>query len=245
MPVEVAGGVIRLGSKLVNWYLVEDGGRLTIVDAGLPGYWPQLPAVLGALGRRLADVEAVLLTHAHADHIGLAGRIEREAGARVLVHGADRELLLTGKQPPRERSVVPELRHPAAWRLFLHVSHAGGRVLLPERVETFADGDVLDVPGRPRVLHAPGHSEGCCAFHFEGHGVLVAGDVLGSRDVLTGKRGPRVPPAALNVSSERAVASLARLEGVEAPVVLFGHGDPWTDGLPAALAAARAAFTGA
>jgi glyoxylase-like metal-dependent hydrolase (beta-lactamase superfamily II) len=46
------------------------------------------------------------------------------------------------------------------------------------------------------------------------------------------------------VSSAQALASLGRLEGTDAPVVVFGHGDPWTDGVAAALAAARAAFRG-
>ena len=52
---------------------------------------------------------------------------------------------------------------------------------------TFGAGDRLDVPGRPRVIHAPGHTEGCVALHFEGHQALLAGDVLCSRNPLTGR----------------------------------------------------------
>ena len=85
-------GVRRLGSPLVNWYLVEDGDRLTAVDAG--------PARLhrGPRGRprlidsRPSDVEAVILTHSDADHTGLAEKL-REAGARVLIHADDDETL--------------------------------------------------------------------------------------------------------------------------------------------------------
>ena len=50
-PTEVADGVLRLGTDLVNWYLVEDAGRVTIVDAGTPAYRPQLEAGLAKLGR--------------------------------------------------------------------------------------------------------------------------------------------------------------------------------------------------
>ena len=70
----VLPGVHRLGSALVNWYLVEDEGRLTAIDAGLPGFKRQLEAYLESLGRRLDDVEAVVLTHSDSDHTGLAPR---------------------------------------------------------------------------------------------------------------------------------------------------------------------------
>src|SRR4029434_3509481 len=48
---EVATGVHRAGSALINWYLVEDGGRVPLVDAGVPGYWPQLDDTLATIGR--------------------------------------------------------------------------------------------------------------------------------------------------------------------------------------------------
>jgi hypothetical protein len=59
-PALVADGVVGLGTELVNWYLVEDDGRVTIVDAGAPRYRPQLHRGLALLGRRPADVAAVL-----------------------------------------------------------------------------------------------------------------------------------------------------------------------------------------
>lgn len=79
-PTLVADGVVRLGTELVNWYLVEDGGRVTIVDAGAPKYRPQLDRGLALLGRRPADVAAVLLTSGHADRIGFAEPVRRELG---------------------------------------------------------------------------------------------------------------------------------------------------------------------
>ena len=61
-PALVADGVVRLGTELVNWYLVEDEGRVTIVDAGAPKYRPQLDRGLAFLGRQPADVAAVVLS---------------------------------------------------------------------------------------------------------------------------------------------------------------------------------------
>jgi glyoxylase-like metal-dependent hydrolase (beta-lactamase superfamily II) len=238
----VANGVIRLGSRLVNWYLVEAEGGLTVVDAGLPGYWPQLGVALEGLGRRLDEVEALVLTHGHVDHIGVAARLSAEAGARILVHEDDAALVQTGKQPPRERSILRYLWRPAALRLFLHSSHAGVASLRrPDRVETFADGEVLDVPGRPSAILVPGHSQGSSCLLFEERGTLFTGDAIVSLNALTGRLGPQVAAGGFNLSSAQALASLDRLEGIEAPVVLFGHGEPWHDGVAAAVAAARRA----
>ena len=236
----MADGVIRLGSRLVNWYLVEAEGGLTVVDAGLPAYWLQLGIALDALGWRVDDVQAVVLTHGHPDHIGVAARLSTEAGARILVHEADAELVRTGKQPSRERGILRYLWRPAALRILLHSSHSGVASLKrPSQVETFADADVLDVPGRPRAVLTPGHSEGSACLHFEEHDVLFAGDALCTLNPLTGRRGPQIAPGGFNLSSQQALASLERLAGIEAQVILFGHGGPWRGGVAEAVAAAR------
>jgi glyoxylase-like metal-dependent hydrolase (beta-lactamase superfamily II) len=153
------------------------------------------------------------------------------------VHSAERALAVEGKKD-REGSIVPYLRHGAAWKLF-GVMAAGGIPKNIEEVQTFEDGEVLDVPGRPRVIHGPGHTHGCVAFHFERHGALFVGDVLFGFGVLTGEEGCQVGHKAFNASSQQALDSLSALEGVDADVVLFGHGDPWTQGPAAAVAAAR------
>ncbi len=54
--MQIRPSLHRLGSSLVNSYLVEDGGEVTIVDAGLPGYRHDLEAELAGMGRSLADV---------------------------------------------------------------------------------------------------------------------------------------------------------------------------------------------
>ncbi|MDP9294397.1 MAG: MBL fold metallo-hydrolase [Actinomycetota bacterium] len=240
MP-RIAEGVHRLGSDLVNFYLVEDATGVTIVDAGLPRFYERLEAGLGEVGRKWEDIRALVLTHAHVDHVGFAERLRTEHGVPVHVHAEDAEMARTGKVPRPERLPFAYLRFPAAYRLIGHMLRNGAAKR--QRVgdfSTFADGETLDVPGRPRVIHCPGHSRGCVALEFESHGALLVGDVLCSRNPLTGREGPQVPPAAFNVSSEQALASLSKLEPVEVAVVGFGHGDPWDGGVGAAVQRARA-----
>jgi glyoxylase-like metal-dependent hydrolase (beta-lactamase superfamily II) len=235
-----APGVLRLGSSLINWYLVADDDGVTLVDAGAPAHHGQLEPGLHQLGRTYDDVRAVILTHGDPDHKGFAEKLREERNVPVYVHSADAELARTGKGNPREGSILPYLRYPAAWRTIAEFVR-GGLPLHVGEVQAFEDGDVLDVPGRPRVIHAPGHKAGCVAFHFERYDALFVGDVLYAFNVLTGRRGPQIGPSAFNESSDQALASLERIEGVQAGVVLFGHGDPWTDGPAAAVAAARQA----
>ena len=73
--MQLAPSLHRIGSDLVNVYLIADDTGVTIVDAGLPGQWDELEPELAAMGRSLADVRAVILTHGDTDHIGFAERL--------------------------------------------------------------------------------------------------------------------------------------------------------------------------
>jgi glyoxylase-like metal-dependent hydrolase (beta-lactamase superfamily II) len=238
-PTQVAPGVHRLGNALVNCYLIEDGNRMTLVDAGLPGFRPQLVAYLRSRGASLADIDAVILTHAHSDHVGMAEMVRADAPATVYVHAADEAMAHTGKAHPRDGRTLPYLRYPALYRLFWVSGRLGGaRTPNVEALTTFTDGD-LDVPGRPRIVPTPGHSPGHVAFHFPDRGVLIAGDALCTYNPLTGKRGPQLMPRAFAFDIGQAQASLDALERIDAGLLLCGHGEPWTDGPAAAVQRAR------
>jgi glyoxylase-like metal-dependent hydrolase (beta-lactamase superfamily II) len=240
MATEVAPGVHRLGNEMVNFYVVEADGGLTMVDAGLPGFREQLEAFLRERGKALANLDALLLTHAHGDHVGLAETV-RAAGVPVSIHEADADQARTGKAHKREGGMPRYFRHATTWRLLaMGIRNGGWRPVKVASVTPFADGAQLAVPGSPRVIHTPGHSPGEVVFHFEGHGALIAGDALCTWNPLTGRPGPQLMPGAFSLSSAQAMASLERIEPIEA-VLLPGHGDPWTAGVAAAVARAREA----
>jgi glyoxylase-like metal-dependent hydrolase (beta-lactamase superfamily II) len=238
-PAEVAGGVFRLGTKWVNFYLLVDQGEATLIDAGYPGYWPQVSEALGALGLQNDSLSAVVVTHHHVDHVGTAEECRREAGATVYVHEADAPIV-RGER----RSHVPPGFYRQSWRpsmaryLAHTVAAGGGRYRRVDRVEALSDELVLDVPGRPRVIPTPGHTAGHCSVFVEDRGVLVAADAMVNFDYASGETGLR--PHRFNEDRAQALASLAQLDGVDAEVVLFGHGDPWTQGSSRALEIVRA-----
>ena len=107
-------------------------------------------------------------------------------------------------------------------------------------VAPLAEGE-LDVPGRPRVIHTPGHSPGHVVFHFAEQGALIAGDALCTWNPLTGRPRAQILPGAFSFSNSQAMTSLERIEDIEAGALLVGHGDPWAAGVGAAVARAREA----
>ena len=125
-PTQVADGVLRLGTRLVNWYLVEEDGRVTVVDCGLPRYYDQLEPGLAVLGRGLDDVAAVVLTHGDGDHVGFAERLRAASGTPVSVHEDDVRITTTNENKKRESSLLPYLRHGAALQLIAHFAANGG-----------------------------------------------------------------------------------------------------------------------
>jgi glyoxylase-like metal-dependent hydrolase (beta-lactamase superfamily II) len=236
--MNIAPSLNRLGSSLVNSYLVEDGGLVTVVDAGLPGYWVDLPAELAAMGRSLDDVRAVVLTHGDTDHVGFAERLRRERGVPVYVHALDAGRA-RGEVKKRATGWGPVKIGPLAGFLLYSGRRGGLRVPPVSDVVTFDDGATLDVPGAPRIIHLPGHTPGSCAVHVSRVGAVFVGDALTTRSVLTGEMGPRLAPFTLEPGP--AMASLARLEGLDVDWVLPGHGEAWHGGMAEALGQIRAA----
>ena len=231
--MEIVDGVHRFGTRMVNWYLIERDGGLTLVDAGMRGYRPQLDAALQQLGRKLDAVEAVVLTHAHADHIGFAHQVRASSGATVWIHERDAE--------PGVRRFPPMRLYlrPTAWPLLAH-GLRNGLLATPDAAEvrTYRDGEELDVPGRPRAHHLPGHTRGHCALHLQDASVVFSGDALVTFDPYRRKHGPRLLLKGVNEDNDQARASLERLAELNARLLLPGHGEPWGDGVAAAVAEA-------
>jgi glyoxylase-like metal-dependent hydrolase (beta-lactamase superfamily II) len=241
--------VWRSGDAHVNFYLVAEGSDLTLVDAGLPGHVNQLTAALRGLGRYIGDIRAVLVTHGHPDHFGLAERLRQVAAAEVWVHALDAPILAAPRQTGRwwrpERSLLRYLRFgPAALRGPLHLLRQGGLGIRAVRhARAFQHDQTLDVPGRPRAIHVPGHTAGSAAFLFEQQGLLFTGDALVTADTIVSRVGPRLLCRALTQDSGEAVRSLGRLAEEQAELVLPGHGEPWAGGAAEAARLAQLAGT--
>src|SRR5215218_5194582 len=218
--VQVADGVYRLTPGVCNFYLIEEGGKLVLVDAGAPRDWDLLVRTLTTLGRGLQDLEAVLLTHAHSDHTGFAERARSSAEVPVWIHQADAAVARGAKPANNDGKARSYLLRVEFYRTLVSLTRRGATKLIPIReVSTFAEGEPLEVPGRRRVL--------------------LTGDVLVTRNPLTGRVGPQIMPSGLNRDTPQALRSLEVLDSIPADVLLPGHGEPWTEGAAEAARLAR------
>jgi len=225
----------------VNCYLVEDD-PLTLVDAG-PNSGTSLTVLEAALaehGHRIEDLERIVLTHQHIDHIGLAQILADRSGAEVCaldalapwlarfgsqMEGDDQfaEAVMLRNGIPHDiaialRAVTQQFR---AWGAPAHVTRP------------LAVGDVLEFASRSwRVHHRPGHSPSDTVFHDESSGVLLGGDHLIKRissnplisRPLEGGAPEDRPKALITYMS-----SLRATREMDLELVLPGHGDPVED----------------
>jgi glyoxylase-like metal-dependent hydrolase (beta-lactamase superfamily II) len=237
-----APDVHRIEDASVNWYLVEAESGLTIVDAGVPRSWDSLQRVLREIGRDASEIRALVLTHAHFDHIGFAERARTELGIPVHLHENDVPLAHKPLQYTHERARSRYLlSRPKGLPHVL--GFLAARAFWPPpvaEVQPFGSAGELDVPGSPRVLFTPGHTLGHCALHFPDRDAVIAGDALVMLDPYTGATGPRIVAGAATADSERALRSLDAIAAVEASTVLTGHGEPWRGGTAEAVRLARA-----
>jgi glyoxylase-like metal-dependent hydrolase (beta-lactamase superfamily II) len=237
---DVAEGIHRIEDAYTNWYLVEDDGGVTIVDAGVPTSWRSLLGALEEIGRSRDEVRALILTHAHFDHIGFAERARSELGVPVHVHENDVPLthhpLQYSHERPRSLYFATQVR-----ALPIVASLVRNRAFWPPpvaEVSRFTDA-APSVPGSPRLIPTPGHTHGHVAFYFPDRGTVIAGDAIVTLDPYTARPGPRLVAGAATADYERNLASLDALAATGARTVLTGHGPAWTGGVGAAVDQAR------
>lgn len=235
---DVGPGIHQLEHAHTNLYLVEVDDRVVLVDTGLPTVWPRLLHALRTLGKRPADVECAILTHAHFDHVGCARRIIDEWDVRIWVPTEEAALARRPYRYKHERSRLGyPVRYPASVPILWDMTVAGAwGVHGVDRMTLFRPTSRL--PGGATVIPTPGHTKGHVALHFPERDVLIAGDALVTLDPYTGESGPQIVAGAATANSRRALESLRPMYNTHASLVLPGHGSVWRDGIESAVTAA-------
>jgi len=211
MSNELREGVWWIDCGGVNAYLVDDGGTLTLVDAGLPWHRGSVQQAVADVAGSIAAVDRVLLTHYDLDHIGALGRLDA-LDAPVYVGRADYPYLVGERSPPW-RNHKGALQRAMGW-----LADA------PESpVEIADDGDDI---GSFTAHHAPGHTPGHTVYASEALSVAFLGDLVRESD---GAFDPS--PYVISYDTDEVRASIRRL-AEELPSFEAGcpgHGVPFRE----------------
>ncbi|MCV7088791.1 MBL fold metallo-hydrolase [Mycobacterium interjectum] len=225
--VQVTDTVYLAQGHAVNWTLVVDGTGVLLIDAGYPGDRGDVLASLAKLGYGAGDVRAILLTHAHIDHLGSAIWFAREHGTPVYCHAdevghAKREYL----EQVSILDVALRIWRPrwAVWGA--HVVRNGGLIRdgIPSTRPLTAEV-AAGLPGNPTAIATPGHTGGHCSYVVDG--VLASGDALITGHPLLRRGGPQLLPAVFSHDQQNCLRSLGALALLNTEVLLPGHGDVW------------------
>lgn len=224
--VEVASGVWQARAQHVCWVVITDGTGVTLVDTGYPGDKSNVVESLRRVGRTPADVDAVVLTHGHPDHIGNAEHFRSRLSTPVWVH--EKEVPnATGERVEQVSgaALLRRLWQPSMliWFTQVVIVLQGGQVRRLKDAEIFTD-QPLDIPGHPVPIETPGHTSGHVSLHLPDRGVLLAGDALMTEHALATSPGPQLLPDYFHSDPGQARRSLEVLRPLQADVVVPGHG---------------------
>jgi len=245
-PLDSIPGVTRVALPIgvnaiesVNMYILADGDKVTVVDCGV--WRPDLPdggladmeAGLEGAGYAINDVSRVIVTHAHIDHYGLAGRVMELTGADLSMHAMTDldcekyrhpETARARRQDTYADHGIPEdergdlAEHLTRWLPYLYsVVEASTRLRGNESIHI--GGDSWE------VIHTPGHSLGHVCLWSARRGLLLSGDHLlpGITPPVTFERGFDADPMRSYMESLRIIRD-------RRPQLVYpGHGRPFGD----------------
>jgi glyoxylase-like metal-dependent hydrolase (beta-lactamase superfamily II) len=218
----------------VNVYLIEED-PLTLIDAG-PRDDASLEALrsgLANLGYKLSDIKRIIISHAHADHYGLARVIAEESGATAFIHEWDAPAVSANADYHAYRALLTAAGVPreAIDRMEAGYEKFKGFAYPLDHVETLKDSDeILFEHESLTVVHTPGHTPGSICLVRTSNRLVFASDTV----LKTITPNPVLSPDPINAerrfqSLGEYLVSLARIRALAPTILKGGHGDDVTD----------------
>ena len=214
---EITTGVYLISAGRSNSYLLA-GEDLTLVDTGMPGEADKVLDSIKQIGRKCEELNYILITHAHMDHMGSVAAIKKVSGAQIVASSREVEYI------EGLRKTWTMGREGLAGKVFkgvLFLLETFAFNYEPVRVDMPCQGgEVIDCFGGMRVIASPGHSPGSLSFYQPEKKIIFTGDALSGVPEL------KLPPRLGCADYREALASVKKLAGLDFDLCLFGHGTP-------------------
>jgi glyoxylase-like metal-dependent hydrolase (beta-lactamase superfamily II) len=221
--MELAPGIHSIGQKKggrVHAFLLDDGGSLTLIDTLYDTDGHRVLEEIAGMGRAVADVENIVLTHGHRSHLGGARALKEQSGATVYAHEWEADIV-AGERKAQPVSLVPHRPFRTYFPLQIGLALGLGKHPPCPVDHGLGDGDRI---GPLHVFHAPGHSPGHLVFYWPERRALFAGDAIATWPEFSAGW----PAFNLNPTQHR--ESLRRMADVDSEIVAVGHGEPIRSG---------------
>lgn len=189
------------------------GDELTIVDTGFKGRSRHILKEVQELGYSPSDIDIIIITHHHADHVGSLPELKKVTQAKVVAHPAD-AVYIDGRLPQ------PGPARPQ-WLNKMLTPLGGLWATTPVTVDILVnDGDELTMCGGIRILHTPGHTPGSISLLLQQERLIIVGDLIAHRFGL------RLPSRMFTVDIAEEIRSIREVASLDFDIICFGHGSP-------------------
>jgi glyoxylase-like metal-dependent hydrolase (beta-lactamase superfamily II) len=214
---ELGKNLFKINSFGSNIYLINENGP-TLIDAGFPVDLPRIWRGLHKAGIKLSELDLIVATHYHVDHVGPVSLIKRLNEVCTAIHREDKVYAIG--EEPYERFEVPLSRlifYSLLWPIFRY---------RPFGIDiTLEEGDVLDLLDGLEVIHTPGHTIGSICLYSRERKVLFSGDLIRNENgIMEG------PPVQFTPDPEAAAKSLRKIAALDFDMLLPGHGEVVPEG---------------
>jgi hydroxyacylglutathione hydrolase len=151
-------------ARFVNVIIIF-GDKITLIDSGVKGCEEKIIAYIEQNNRKISDIETIILSHSHPDHIGSANKIKELTNCEILAHERERGWIENIDLQNRERPV------PGFYNLVDHPVKIDRMLEAGQELKVAKDVTL-------EIIHAPGHSKGSLNILFKEDRILFTADSI-------------------------------------------------------------------